>query len=443
MKAEDMIMKMSVIRWAGLLGFVLYLIGVTVALAQNDDKEVLVIDVEGPVTPVMLSYIERSIEEADGRNAEALIIRLNTPGGSVDITRDIIQTMIVADVPVVVYVWPPGGFAASAGTFITLAGHVAAMAPNTSIGAASPIDGSGVEIDETLRSKIENILVAEIKSLSDRRGEEAIAWAEEAITEAKAANAEEALEMGVIDFIAQDLDDLLAQLDGFTVEVNGREVTLSTQDAQITSFESTFLENLLSIITNPTIALFLISIGGLAITYEIINPGGYISGIIGVILLLVGLYGVGQLPVNYAGLALIILAFILFIAELFTPTFGALTLTGVVAFIIGSIILFNTAEFSYRMPWPSIVGIPVGLAFITAFGLQKVVQAMKRQPTTGKEGLLGATGTVKVALNPQGSVLVWGERWQAISDDNRPIAAGERVTVTQMDGLRLKVKRVD
>lgn len=436
-------MKMSVIRWAGLLGFVLYLIGVTVALAQNDDKEVLVIDVEGPVTPVMLSYIERSIEEADGRNAEALIIRLNTPGGSVDITRDIIQTMIVADVPVVVYVWPPGGFAASAGTFITLAGHVAAMAPNTSIGAASPIDGSGVEIDETLRSKIENILVAEIKSLSDRRGEEAIAWAEEAITEAKAANAEEALEMGVIDFIAQDLDDLLAQLDGFTVEVNGREVTLSTQDAQITSFESTFLENLLSIITNPTIALFLISIGGLAITYEIINPGGYISGIIGVILLLVGLYGVGQLPVNYAGLALIILAFILFIAELFTPTFGALTLTGVVAFIIGSIILFNTAEFSYRMPWPSIVGIPVGLAFITAFGLQKVVQAMKRQPTTGKEGLLGATGTVKVALNPQGSVLVWGERWQAISDDNRPIAAGERVTVTQMDGLRLKVKRVD
>jgi membrane-bound serine protease (ClpP class) len=443
MKAEDITMIRLIIRWAGLLGFVLYLIGVTVALAQNDDKEVLVIDVEGPVTPVMLSYIDRSIAEADARNAEALIIRLNTPGGSVDITREIIQTMIVADVPVVVYVWPPGGFAASAGTFITLAGHVAAMAPNTSIGAASPIDGSGAEMDETLRSKLENILVADIKSLSDRRGEEAIAWAEQTITEAKAANAEEALEIGVIDFIAQDLDDLLAQLNGFTVEVNGRDVTLSTENAQVEQVESTFLEDLLAIITNPTIALFLISIGGLAITYEIINPGGYISGIIGAILLVVGLYGVGQLPVNYAGLALIILAFILFIAELFTPTFGALTLTGVVAFIMGGIILFNTAEFAYRIPWPSIVGIPVILAFVTAIGLRKVVQVMKRQPITGVEGLLGATGTVKIALDPQGSVFVWGERWQAVSEDNRPIAVGERVKVTEVDGFRLKVQKVE
>jgi membrane-bound serine protease (ClpP class) len=428
-------------RWAGLLGFVLYLIGATVALAQSGDKEVLVIDVEGPVTPVMLSYIERSIAEADVRNAEALIVRLNTPGGSVDITREIIQTMIVADVPVVVYVWPPGGFAASAGTFITLAGHAAAMAPNTSIGAASPIDGSGAEMDETLRSKMENILVADIKSLSDRRGEEAIAWAEEAITGAKAANAQEALEIGVVDFIAQDLDDLLAQLNGFTVIVNGREVTLATENVEVNRIESTSLEDILSIITNPTIALFLISIGGLAITYEIINPGGYISGIIGAILLVVGLYGVGQLPVNYAGLALIILAFILFIAELFTPTFGALTLTGVVAFIVGGIILFNTPEFSYRMPWPSIVGIPVGMALITGFGLQKVVQAMKRQPTTGTEGLIGATGLVKVALDPQGSILVWGERWAATSQDKQPIAAGERVEVIAVDGFRLKVKK--
>jgi len=437
------------LRWVGLLGFVIYLIGATVVLAQNDRKEVLVIDVEGPVTPVMLSYIERSIEEADVRNAEALIIRLDTPGGEVNLTREIVQAIITSDVPVVVYVWPQGGFAASAGTLITLAGHAAAMAPNTSIGAASPIGGSNPflggtsELGETERAKIENILVADIKGLSGRRGEQAVKWASEAITEAKAANAEEALQIGVIDFIAQNLDDLLAQLDGFTVEVNGREETLSTQDVQVTFFEPTSLETLLSIITNPTIALMLISIGGLAITYEIINPGGYISGIVGAILLLVGLYGVGQLPVNYAGVALIILAFILFIAELFTPTFGALTLTGIVAFIIGGIILFNTPEFAYRMPWPSIVGIPIGLGLIVAFGLQKVVQAMKRQPTTGAEGLLGATGLVKVTLDPQGSVFVWGERWQAASDDNRPIAAGERVKVTAVDGFRLKVRKVD
>ncbi|MBN1221512.1 MAG: nodulation protein NfeD [Anaerolineae bacterium] len=431
-------------RWIG-LAFITLLLFAAVVLAQegNEDKKVLVIDVEGPVTPVMVSYIERAIEDADARDAEALVMRLNTPGGSVDLTREIIQTMIASDVPVVVYVWPPGGFAASAGTFITLAGHAAAMAPNTSIGAASPVDMSGESIDETMRAKLENILVAEIKGLSNRRGEEAIEWAQGAITEAKAANAQEALEIGVIDFIAEDLDDLLAQLDGFTVNVQGSEVTLSTQDVGIGFIESTALEDLLAIITNPTIALLLISIGGLAIMYEIINPGGYMSGVIGAILLLIGLYGIGQLPVNYAGLALIILAFALFAAEVFTPTFGALTATGVIAFIIGGVILFNTAEFAYRLPLPSIIGISIALAAIVAFGFRKVIQAMKRQPTTGQEGLVGAIGTVKVALEPQGNVLVWGERWHAISEDNQPILPGQRVQVTKVDGFRLKVKKLD
>ncbi len=413
----------------------------TVALAQGG-REVLVIDVEGPVTPIMLSFIERAIEEADVRNVEALVIRLNTPGGSVDLTKQIIQAMIASDVPIVVYVWPPGGFAASAGTFITLAGHAAAMAPNTSIGAASPVDGSGGEIDETLRAKIENILVADIKGLADRRGEEAIEWAQEAITEAKAANAQEALEIGVIDFVAKDLDDLLSQLDGFEVEVDGDEVVLKTGDARLSFLEATALEKFLSAIANPTIALLLISMGSLAIVYEIINPGGYMSAIIGVILLLVGFYAIGQLPVNYAGLALILLAFGLFVAELFTPTFGALTAGGIAAFIFGALILFNTSEFAYEIPLPSIIGIPVAMAAIFGFGIRKILQAMKFQPTTGQEALVGAVGTVKVALNPQGSVFVWGERWQATSNDGQPISAGERVEITEMDGFQLKVKKV-
>jgi membrane-bound serine protease (ClpP class) len=432
-----------IIKLAGLILLVLYLF-TTVALAQsNGDKEVLVIDVDGPVTPIMLSFIERAIEEADVRNAEALVIRLNTPGGGIDLTRQIIQVMIASDVPIVVYVWPPGGFAASAGTLITLAGHVAAMAPNTSIGAASPINASGGDIDETLRAKVENILVADIKSLADRRGEEAIEWAQEAITEAKAANAQEALEIGVIDFIAKDMDDLLTQLDGFTVEVRGEEVTLSTQNAQVSFLEATTIEELLSIITNPTIALLLMSIGGLAIVYEIINPGGYVSGIVGAILLLIGLYGLGQLPVNYAGLALIGLAFALFVTEFFTPTFGALTTMGIVAFIVGALILFNTPEFSYRLPLPSIIGIPLVLAAILGFGVRKIVQAMRSQPTTGQEGLVGAIGTVKVALEPQGSVFVWGERWQATSEDKQPIPVGAQVKVTEVDGFRLKVKKIE
>ena len=409
-------------------------------LAQG--REVLVADVDGPVTPVMQSFIERAIEEADVRNAEALVVRLNTPGGSVDITKRIIQSMIAADVPVVVYVWPPGGFAASAGTFITLAGHAAAMAPNTSIGAASPIDASGQEIDETLRAKLENILVADIKGLAERRGEKAIEWAQEAITEAKAANEDEALELGVVDFVARDVDDLLEQMDGFRVEVNGVERALSTADADIDFIESTVLEDLLSVIASPQIALLLISIGGLAIVYEIINPGGYISGIIGAILLLIGLYGMGQLPVNYAGLALILLAFALFVAELFTHTFGALTTAGVVAFIAGALILFNTSEFAYEIPLPSIIGIPLSLAAVFGLGVRKVIQSRRTQPTTGQEGLIGATGVVRVPLEPRGSVFVWGERWNATSEDGQPIPAGEEVQVTGVDGFRLKVKKL-
>jgi membrane-bound serine protease (ClpP class) len=435
---------MTTIKNLGKLIYVALIIShllASIALAQGG-PEVMVADVEGPVTPVMLSFIERAIVEADTRNVELLVIRLNTPGGSVDLTKEIIQAMIASDVPIAVYVWPPGGFAASAGTFITLAGHAAAMAPNTSIGAASPIDGSGGEIDDTLRSKIENILVADIKSLADRRGEEAIEWAQEAITEAKAANAKEALEIGVIDFIAEDLDDLLNQLDGFTVKVSGDEVTLNTGDARTNFFEQTTLENLLGAIANPSIALLLISIGSLAIVYEIINPGGYISGIVGAILLLVGLYAVGQLPVNYAGLALILLAIGLLVAELFTPTFGALTLSGIAAFIFGALILFNTSEFAYQIPWPSIVGIALSMAAITGFGMRKVLQAMKTQPTTGQEGMIGAVGTVKISLEPRGSVFVWGERWNATSENGEKIDAGEKVKVIRMDGFELTVKKV-
>ena len=435
---------MAKIKWPGqfiYLTVVVFLLFATAALAQGN-REVLVVDVTGPVTPVMLSIIEQAIAEAETSQAEALVIRLDTPGGEVNLTRRIIQTLIAAEVPVVIYVWPPGGFAASAGTFITLAGHVAAMAPNTTIGAASPVSGNGGTIDDTLRSKIENTLLADIKNLTSRRGEKAVEWAQEAVTEAKAATAQEALEIGVIDFVAEDMDDLLAQLDGFKLTIQRREVTLATEDAPVRFLETTFVQELLGFITNPTIALFLISLGGLALVYELINPGGYMGGVIGLICLLIGLYGVGQLPVNYAGLALILLSFILFGAELFTPTHGALTAGGVASFIIGGLILFNTSEFPYQLPLPSIIGIPLFIAAIFAFGMRKALQARHTKPVTGQEGLIGAVGTVKVALEPEGTVFVWGERWHAASEDNQPIPAGERVKVTAIDGFHLKVKKL-
>ncbi|MDM8528398.1 nodulation protein NfeD [Anaerolineales bacterium HSG24] len=413
-----------------------------VGQAQTDG-ELLVIDVEGPVTPVMLGFIERSLEEADVRDAEALIIRLDTPGGQVELTKDIIRAIIASDVPVVVYVSPPGAHAASAGTFITLAAHVAAMAPNTSIGAASPVGGSGEDIEETMKSKVENILTADIRGLADRRGEAAIKWAEETVTESKAASAEEALELGVIDMVATDLDDLIDQLDGFTVEVNRQEVTLKTSVATISYIKRTLIEDILSVIVNPSIALLLISMGSLALTYEFINPGGYIGGVIGLICLLIGFYAIGQLPVNYAGLALIILAFILFAAELFTPVYGALTATGVVAFIIGGLILFNTDEFTYRMPLPSIIGIPLVMAMIMTFGLAKIVQSGSHIPVIGQRAMIGATGTVKVTLIPQGTVFVCGERWNAVSVEGEFIEVGATVEVVKSKGLQLMVKQVE
>jgi membrane-bound serine protease (ClpP class) len=413
----------------------------TKPVSAQDDLKVVVIDVNGPVTPVMLGFIERSIGKADVLNAEALIIRLDTPGGQIDLTQQIIRTIIASDVPVVVYVWPPGGHAASAGTFITLSAHVAAMAPNTSIGAASPVGGSGEDIDETLKSKIENILTADIRGLAERRGKKALEWAESTIVEAKAANAEEALEIGAIDFIAVNLDELLEKLDGFTTKVNGRQVTLKTAKASVTYLEQTMVEEILSILTTPSIALLLISVGSLALAYEFINPGGYIGGVIGLICLLIGFYAVGQLPVNYAGLALILLAFILFSAELFTPTYGALTATGVASFIAGSLILFNTNEFAYELPLPSIIGIPLVIAVIFTFGLAKVIQSSHLAPVTGKEGMLGAVGTVKVALNPQGTVFVWGERWQATGVDNQPILVGEKIEVVALEGFHLTVQK--
>jgi membrane-bound serine protease (ClpP class) len=431
----------KLMRLAALLLLMLGL-WVMIAHAQDGGKEILVIDVDGPVTPVMLSYIQRAITEADTRQAEALVIRLNTPGGSVDLTRQIIQAIIASNTPVVVYIWPSGGHAASAGTFITLAGHAAAMAPNTSIGAASPVNENGGDIDTTMKAKIENILVAEIKNLSNRRGDKAITWAQEAITKAKAATAQEALELGVIDFVAKDMDDLRTQLDGFKVKIHGQEVTLATREASFNFLQATPLEDFLSIITNPSIALLLISLGTLGIVYEFMNPGGYMAGVIGLILLLVGLYGMGQLPVNYAGLFLIMLAFALFIAEFFVHSLGALTAAGVVSFIIGALILFNTAEFAYRLPLPSIIGIPLALAAIFGLGIRKVWQALKRPPTTGAEGLLGAIGVVKVALEPSGSVLVWGERWQAVSQDKQPIPVGAKVKVTAINGMQVQVQQV-
>jgi len=399
----------------------------------------LVMEVNGPVTPVMLSFIERGIEEAEGQGAEALVIMLNTPGGDVELTRKIIETIIGSNVPVAVYVAPRGAFAASAGTFITLAGHVAAMAPATSIGAASPVSGQGEEIPETLRDKISNILQAEIEGLAQRRGEKAVEWAREAVSEARAATAEEALELGVIDFIANDLDDLLRQMDGFSVTLHDRqEVTLQTADAATAELPMTPIEQFLHTITNPNIAFILLTLGINGILFELSSPGGYAAGVVGVICLLLAFYSLGVLDVNYTGLLFIALAFILFVIDIKAPTHGVLTVGGIVSFILGSLLLFNSPF--YAVSRSLVIGVGLGTGAFFAFVVAKAVLVQRRPATTGAEGLVGALATARTDLSPTGTVYLKGEWWEAEADET-PIEAGEQVRVKSVDGFRVRVTR--
>jgi len=425
--------RISILVWLGLI------LAAASNVGAQETRHVDVLEIEGPVTPIMISYIERGIRAAESDGAEALIIKLNTPGGQIDQMKKIVQRLLEADLPVVVYVYPPGAYAASAGTLITLGAHIAAMAPGTTIGAASPVGSQGEELDETLEKKVKEELKAQARALAGRRGEKAVAWAEAAIEESRALNAQEALEIGVIDLIADDLNDLLAKMDGFEVEVHGRQVTLHTAGATAQELPMTFAEQFLHIITNPTIAFILLTLGLNAILFELSSPGGYVAGIVGVLCLLLAFYSLGVLPVNYAGLILIALAFILFVVDIKAPTHGALTVGGIVSLIAGALILFNSPL--YRVSIAAVVAVAVATGTFFAFAIAKVVQAQKRPAVTGREGLVGQVAQARTALDPAGTVFVKGELWHAMAVEGS-IPAGERVEVIAVDGFCLRVKKV-
>lgn len=438
---------MRLARWMVVVGglwLFLMLIGVPSVGAQEDviSGEVVILTVEGAVTPAMGTYLARGLQEAEQNEAALLILRLDTPGGSVSVMGQLVRQLSNATVPTLVYVWPSGGQAASAGTFITLSADLAAMAPQTTIGAASVVGGGGEEIDETMSKKVTNDLVASIRSQTERRGEKAAEWAERAITEAIAANADEALEIGIIDFIARDLDELLDQADGTTVELaNGEELTLDLKRIQLNELEMTPLERFLHVITDPNIALLLISFGGLALTYEIISPGGYIGGILGIIALMLGSYSMGSLDANWAGLGLIGFAFILFAIETQTPTYGLFTAGGLAAFIFGSLLLFQT---SYRpVSLELIVVMALSIAGFMIFALGAILRTRYRPALTGSGGLINQIGQTRAALDSEsaGIVFVDGQLWQATS--TAPLAKGRRVRVVAVEGLRLQVEAVE
>jgi membrane-bound serine protease (ClpP class) len=420
--------------------WLLALLAVTLIFGQasaQTEGAVKLAKFEGPVTPILAAYIDQAISEAEDTGAAALVIELDTPGGSVDITKKITQRMTASRVPVIVYVAPSGAHAGSAGTFITLAGHLAAMAPGSSIGAASPVGSEGADLPETIKKKETNILVADIKNLAARRGEKAAAWAEKAVAEAAAATADEALQLGVIDVIAQDVPDLLKQLDGRKVTVAGEEVTLKVQGAPVEEVPLGPIQGFLNMITNPALAAILLTIGLNAILFELSSPGGYAAGIVGVICLLLAFYALGTLNANWAGLGFIAIAFVLFVLDIKAPTHGALTVGGIAAFVFGAFLLFNTPDL--EVPWPTIIGLAGATAAFFAFAIAKAFAAQRRRPTTGMEGMIGKAAEVRQALTPNGMVFVNGELWHAESESGT-IATGETVVVTGQRGFALRVK---
>ena len=413
--------------------------------AQSDSPLVLVLTADTAVTPAMKEYITRGISLAEQRNAELVIIQLNTPGGDLLTTQAIITAIRTSTVPVVIYVTPRGAWAGSAGTLITLAGHAAAMAPETAIGAASPVGSQGQDLSTTEQAKAKNITLATVRSLAERRGPKALALAESTIDSAKAASATEALDAGMIDFIATDTNNLLSQLNGFTVQMADGPRVLHTTGATTENVPASFIEQLLGTLVDPNIVFLLLAIGAQAIFIELGSPGGWVAGFIGVICLALAAYGLGVLPVNWFGIVFLILSFALFILDIKAPTHGALTLAGIASFIVGALVLFNspgTPQFQrVSVPLVVSVGIVMGALFGIIVGF--ALRAQRIPVLTGMGSLVGKMGTVVAEPNPMGQVQVGAELWSAEAAEGAgKIRKGDRVEVVEIKGLRVKVRKV-
>jgi len=424
-----------------LLLFVLVLLGLSIATGvQSQSPQISVLTVEGTIVPVVANYIDDGISRAEDANAAVCIIELDTPGGLLDTTEDIVQSILNADVPVVVYVYPRGAWAASAGTFITLSANIAAMAPSTTIGAAHPVSGSGEEIPEDQMKKITEFAAKWMKTIAENRGRN-IEEAQLAVTESKSFTDNDALSAGLIDLRADTLESLLNQINGREVTLaNGATVTIDITEYELIRDEMGFIENFLHAISDPNIAYILLSLATLGITAEIFNPGLIFPGVLGSICLLMAFYSLGVLPVNYAGILFIVLAIGLFIGEVLTTTFGVFTAGGVVSLVIGSLILFQGASPVFQVdPW-LIATVTIVITAVLAFIVHRAIMAHRKQARTGREELVGKTALVKVALKPEGIVFLKGERWKAISEDT-DIKTGEEVVIDRVDGLLLYVSK--
>lgn len=431
-------------RWIIVLTFII-LLGLSYGspVSAETERKIFLLEAQGPLTPAMVEYLERGIRRAENEDAEVLIFQFDTPGGQIDHMNRMVQAIRASEVPVVVYIAPRGAIAGSAGLVIVLSAHVAAMAPETAIGASSPVGGQGEDLGETIETKEKEILKAEVRALTTNRGPEAVALAEAAIEEAKAATVGEAFRSGMIDFVADDLDDLLKQLDGFQVELASGVRTLDTTGAEVVKVQQNFIEQLLQTLTNPNIVFILFTVGVQAILIEISSPGGWVAGFIGVVSLALGAYGIGVLPVNLFGLVFIATSFVLFFLDIKAPTHGALTAAGLASFVVGALVLFNspgTPEFQ-RVSVPLVIGAAIFTAAGFLIIISFAIRAQRRPVEVGAEALLGQIGRAKTDIDPSGKMHVAGELWSAELEEGSPaIKTGERVQVVGVEGLRLLVR---
>jgi membrane-bound serine protease (ClpP class) len=422
----------------GLLVVALALSGA--AGAQEDTPRVLAVEFSNDINPVTKDYLVGAIEKGERENFDAVVIELDTPGGLDSSMREIIKAQLSADVPVVVYVYPPGARAASAGVFITMAADVAAMAPGTNIGSSTPVAAGGGNIPSDLKRKVVNDAAAYIKALAEEHDRNAD-WAEKAVRQAANLPAREALALNVVDVVAPDLPTLLNDIDGMRVEPKG--LVLHTAGADVETVQMSLWKRILDTLIDPNIIVLLMSLGVLGITIEILNPGLIFPGTVGIISLIVGLFGLQVLPVSWAGILLLLLAAAFFAAEAFVTSHGALALAGAVSFVVGALMLFDPAGSEYQVSIWVALAIGGTLAVLTAVAVTKVVQARRAPKRTGREELVGEIGVVRRPLQPAGLVAVHGELWQARSSDGS-IAVGEQVRVEAIgDDLVLEVAPVE
>ncbi|MEX2639839.1 MAG: nodulation protein NfeD [Balneolales bacterium] len=404
---------------------------------ESSEREISVITVNGSIGPTTASYVSRAINQAELQGSVCLIFELDTPGGLLDSTTDIVQAMLASDVPVVVYVTPSGGGAISAGVFITLASHIAAMSPATNIGAATPVQMGGGEMGEDQREKLLNYSVSYIESIAARRDRN-VEWAEAAVRDAASITEERALDINVVDIIAGDRQDLISQLHGWQVD----GLTLETDGAAVNEIGKTHAEQFLGYLFNPQVMMILMIMAIYGIIGEISNPGAIVPGVIGVVALILLLYTVAAMPVNIAGFVLVALALILFVSEAFTPTFGLLTVAGAVTFFLGSLMLFEDLTPLYQVSlWyllPATILTALFFGFIVSSGLKAQFGKVAK---TGKESLIGKKVEALKRVGPEGGkVFVQGEIWNAFSEET--VEKGERCEIIDIKGLTMKVRPV-